>query len=130
MYHTIGQRKGLHIGGLKGNDNAGEHDAWYVAAKDMASNTLLVVQGHAHPALMRERLRAVDLNWIAGNSPRTHWVYTAKPRYRTPDAPCEIDALDAGECEIAFAAPQWALTPGQSVVVYESRVCLGGGVIV
>ncbi len=129
MYHTIGQRKGLHIGGIKGNDQAGEHDAWYVAAKDMQRNELFVVQGHDHPALLRERLAAIDLNWIAGRAPRTHWVYTAKPRYRSPDAPCEVDSLSDARCEIAFAAPQWALTPGQSVVVYESRVCLGGGII-
>lgn len=130
MYHTIGQRKGLHIGGIKGNDNAGDHEAWYVAGKDMKANVLYAVQGHEHPALQRERLVAQDLNWIAGRAPRTNWVYTAKPRYRTPDQPCEVDALDADKAEIAFAAPQWAITPGQSVVLYESRVCLGGGIIV
>ena len=130
MYHTIGQRKGLMIGGVKGHqDEAGEHEAWYVAAKDVAANVLYVVQGHDHPALLRDRLTATELSWVAGREPRTHWVYTAKPRYRTPDMPCEIDALDEGRAEIAFAEPQWALTPGQSVVVYESRVCLGGGVI-
>lgn len=131
MYHTIGQRKGLHIGGIKGNqDEAGEHDAWYVAAKSMNDNVLYVVQGHDHPALLRDRLLATELNWIAGRDPHTHWVYTAKPRYRTPDMPCEIDSIAAGRAEIAFAQPQWALTPGQSVVVYESTVCLGGGIIV
>ena len=130
MYHTVGQRKGLNIGGIKGNDQAGEHEAWYAVAKDMTANVLYAVQGHDHPALLRERLVATDLNWIAGREPHTHWVYTAKPRYRTPDQPCEIDALADGRAEIAFAAPQWALTPGQSVVVYESRVCLGGGIIV
>ncbi len=130
MYHTIGQRKGLMIGGIKGHqDAAGEHDAWYVAKKDVARNVLYVVQGHDHPALLRERLAAIDLSWVSGRAPRTHWVYTAKPRYRTPDMPCEIDALSSDRAEIAFAQPQWALTPGQSVVVYESRVCLGGGVI-
>ena len=130
MYHTIGQRKGLHIGGIKGNDVVvGEHDAWYVAAKDMHANVLYVVQGHAHPALQRERLVAGDLNWISGRAPRTNWVYSAKPRYRTADQPCEIDSLTTERAEIAFASPQWAVTPGQSVVVYESRVCLGGGII-
>jgi tRNA-specific 2-thiouridylase len=131
MYHTIGQRKGLQIGGIKGNqDAAGEHDAWYVAAKDMARNVLYVVQRHDHPALLRERLEIADLSWVAGYDPRTHWVYTAKPRYRTPDAPCEIDSLGEGRAVVAFAQPQWAVTPGQSVVIYESRVCLGGGIIV
>ncbi len=130
MYHTIGQRKGLRIGGVRGQqDAAGEHEAWYVAAKDVAANVLHVVQGHDHPALLRERLTAIDLNWIAGRAPHTHWVYTAKPRYRSPDEPCHIDIVDAEHAEIVFAAPQWALTPGQSVVVYESKVCLGGGII-
>ncbi|MCB1908542.1 MAG: tRNA 2-thiouridine(34) synthase MnmA [Rhodocyclaceae bacterium] len=130
MYHTIGQRKGLMIGGIKGcQDDAGEQEAWYVAAKDVADNLLYVVQGHDHPALLRDRVVITELSWIAGREPRTHWVYTAKPRYRTPDMPCEIDALADDRAEIAFATPQWALTPGQSVVVYESRVCLGGGVI-
>ncbi|MFV0664396.1 tRNA 2-thiouridine(34) synthase MnmA [Denitromonas sp.] len=131
MYHTIGQRKGLMIGGIKGMEDAGgEHDAWYAAKKDMAANVLYVVQGHDHPALLRDRLVATELNWIAERDPHTHWVYTAKPRYRTPDQPCEIDRIGQGEVEIAFAEAQWALTPGQSVVVYESKVCLGGGVIV
>jgi tRNA-specific 2-thiouridylase len=131
MYHTIGQRKGLFIGGIRGNqDEAGEHEAWYVAKKDVKANVLYVVQGHDHPALLQERLTATDLNWIAGRDPHTHWVYTAKPRYRTPDMPCEIESIEGGRAEIVFAQPQWALTPGQSVVVYESTVCLGGGIIV
>jgi len=88
-----------------------------------------VVQGHDHPALLTERIAAADLSWVSGRLPHTHWVYTAKTRYRQPDAACEIEAVDAQRCEIAFAAPQWAATPGQSVVVYESRVCLGGGII-
>lgn len=130
IHHTIGQRKGLHIGGVKGNaDEAGDHEAWYVAAKDMTRNVLLVVQGHDHPALLRNRLVARDLSWVSGRLPHTHWVYTAKTRYRQPDAPCEVEAVDAQSCEIAFAAPQWAVTPGQSAVLYESTVCLGGGVI-
>jgi tRNA-specific 2-thiouridylase len=121
----------LHIGGIKGRqDEAGEHEAWYVAGKDIAANVLYVVQGHAHPALLKERLAATDLNWIAGRAPHTHWVYTAKPRYRTPDMPCELEALTAERADIVFAEAQWALTPGQSVVVYESKVCLGGGLIV
>lgn len=130
MYHTIGQRKGLHIGGVKGNaDEAGDHEAWYVAAKDMAKNALYVVQGHDHSALLKQRLTAADLSWISDSLPHTHWVYAAKTRYRQPDAPCEVDAVDSECCEIAFAQPQWAITPGQSVVLYESKVCLGGGVI-
>ncbi|WP_018228384.1 tRNA 2-thiouridine(34) synthase MnmA [Methyloversatilis universalis] len=131
MYHTIGQRKGLRIGGLKGMaDDAGEHDAWYAARKDMEKNVLYVVRGHDHPALLSGRLVAADLSWVSGDAPHTHWVYAAKSRYRQPDAPCSIDAVDADRCEVVFAEPQWAVTPGQSVVVYESKVCLGGGIIV
>jgi tRNA-uridine 2-sulfurtransferase len=134
MYYTLGQRKGLGIGGLSGREDEstqtrGEHEAWYVARKDMPANVLYVVQGHEHPALQSERLVATDLSWIGGHMPHTHWVYTAKTRYRQPDEACEIESVDAQRCEIAFAAPQWAATPGQSVVVYESRVCLGGGII-
>ena len=130
IYHTLGQRKGLQIGGVKGHaDEAGDHEAWYVAAKDLARNVLLVVQGHDHPALLKDRLTARDLSWVSGEAPHTHWVYTAKTRYRQPDAPCEVETLDADHCEIAFATPQWAITPGQSAVLYESKVCLGGGVI-
>jgi len=129
IYHTLGQRKGLRIGGVKGNaDAAGDHEAWYVAAKDMGRNILYVVQGHEHPALLRDRVTASDLSWINA-PPHTHWVYCAKTRYRQPDAPCEVDSISADACEAIFAQPQWAVTPGQSVVIYESLVCLGGGII-
>jgi tRNA-specific 2-thiouridylase len=124
-YYTLGQREGLGIGGVK---DAPE-EPWFVAAKDMARNILYVVQGHDHPALLRDRLTAGQLSWISPRPPRPHWVYAAKTRYRMPDAACDIEAIDAERCEVAFAAPQWAVTPGQSVVLYESRVCLGGGVI-
>ncbi|HEY6897170.1 MAG TPA: tRNA 2-thiouridine(34) synthase MnmA [Rhodocyclaceae bacterium] len=125
MYHTLGQRDGLGIGGVKGAAEL----PWYVARKDMEKNVLYVVQGHDHPALLRDRLSAANLSWVSGRMPHTHWVYAAKTRYRQPDAACDIEAVDDARCEVAFAAPQWAVTPGQSVVVYESRVCLGGGVI-
>ena len=125
MYYTLGQREGLGIGGVKG----APEEPWFVAGKDMAKNVLYVVQGHAHPALMRERLTAGQLSWVSGEKPHTHWVYAAKTRYRQPDAACGVESVDADRCAIAFAAPQWAVTPGQSVVVYESLVCLGGGII-
>ncbi|MBX3676834.1 MAG: tRNA 2-thiouridine(34) synthase MnmA [Rhodocyclaceae bacterium] len=137
MYHTLGQRKGLGIGGIAGGDGdgqrGGDHDAWYVAGKDLEHNVLYVVQGHDHPALLADRLKAIDLSWIRGegemNRPHTHWVYTAKTRYRQPDAPCEVENINAERCEVIFAQPQWAVTPGQSVVLYDSKVCLGGGII-
>ena len=125
MYYTLGQRQGLGIGGSR----EGDGEPWYVAGKDGASNTLIVVQGHDHPRLFADTLKAEQMHWIAGHDPRTHWVYAAKTRYRQADAPCEIDRLEADQCQIYFGQPQWAVTPGQSVVVYESRVCLGGGII-
>ena len=125
MFYTIGQRQGLGIGGTR----EGDGDAWYVAAKDMPNNRLIVVQGREHDALLSNTLFSTDLNWISGEAPHCEWVYNAKTRYRQKDAPCAIKSLTAGRCEISFAESQWAVTPGQSVVVYESRVCLGGGII-
>jgi tRNA-specific 2-thiouridylase len=124
-YYTLGQREGLGIGGVKG----APEEPWFVTGKDMEKNVLWVVQGHDHPALLSGSLVAKDLSWVAGRAPHTHWVYAAKTRYRQPDAACEVERISAEECEVVFAAPQWAVTPGQSLVLYESRVCLGGGVI-
>jgi tRNA-specific 2-thiouridylase len=125
MYYTIGQRQGLGIGGTRDGDG----EPWFVSAKDMARNILTVIQGHDHPDLFRPALNASDLTWISGREPHCNWVYAAKTRYRQPDAPCAITHIGLGQCRIEFAQPQWAVTPGQSVVVYESKVCLGGGVI-
>ena len=125
MYYTLGQRQGLKIGGSR--DSNGE--PWFVAAKDMVNNELIVVQGHDHPLLLNDGLKAGQLHWISGEEPETNWVYAAKTRYRQPDAPCEIDAINAEEVDIRFGQKQWAITPGQSAVVYESNVCLGGGII-
>lgn len=125
MYYTLGQRQGLKIGGSR--DSSGE--PWFVAAKDMQANELIVVQGHEHPLLLNDGLKAGQLHWISGKEPETNWVYAAKTRYRQPDAPCEIDAVNADEAIIHFGQRQWAITPGQSAVVYESNVCLGGGII-
>jgi tRNA-uridine 2-sulfurtransferase len=125
MYYTLGQRQGLKIGGSR--DSNGE--PWFVAAKDMANNELIVVQGHEHPLLLNDGLKASQLHWISEENPKTNWVYAAKTRYRQPDAPCEIDAISEDEVDIRFGQKQWAITPGQSAVVYESNVCLGGGII-
>jgi tRNA-uridine 2-sulfurtransferase len=125
MYYTLGQRQGLKIGGSR--DSNGE--PWFVAAKDMANNELIVVQGHEHPLLLNDGLKASQLHWISEENPKTNWVYAAKTRYRQPDAPCEIDAVSEDEVDIRFGQKQWAITPGQSAVVYESNVCLGGGII-
>lgn len=125
MYYTLGQREGLGIGGVRG----APEEPWFAAAKDMAANVLYVVQGHDHPALQSASLVAQDLSWVSGRAPHTHWVYASKTRYRQPDAACQVERVSADECEVVFAAPQWAVTPGQSLVLYESRVCLGGGII-
>lgn len=131
IFHTIGQRKGLHIGGQKGEQQNGNHEAWYVAAKSIADNILYVVQGHQHPALLQTHIAIGDTHWIAGQPPQPTWVYSAKPRYRTPDEPCVIESLDetGRRAQTAFATPVWAAAPGQSLVLYESQVCLGGGII-
>ncbi|HET7364246.1 MAG TPA: tRNA 2-thiouridine(34) synthase MnmA [Burkholderiales bacterium] len=120
-FYTIGQRKGIGIGG------AGE--AWYVAAKDPAANKLVVVQGHDHPLLLRRSLAADETSWIAGSPPAECTEHTAKTRYRQADAPCTLARVLESEIRVDFSAPQWAVTPGQSVVLYDGEACLGGGVI-
>ena len=125
MFYTLGQRQGLGIGGRRDGDG----DAWYVAEKDIAHNRLTVVQGHDHVMLFADRVTAVNLNWISGVTPNCGWVYGAKTRYRQKDAPCVISAVTRQSCAVDFAEPQWAVTPGQSMVIYESNVCLGGGII-
>ena len=120
MYYTLGQRHGLGIGG------AGE--PWYVARKDLASNTLYVVQGENHPALFSHGLEASDLHWIAGTPPALPLACTAKTRYRQPDQAC-ILTRSQETLDVRFESPQRALTPGQSVVFYAGEECLGGGVI-
>jgi tRNA-specific 2-thiouridylase len=124
-FYTIGQRKGVGIGGLKGS--AGE--PWYVAGKDLERNELIVVQGHDHPLLLRDRLHARDLAWVRERSPDRRAAFSAKTRYRQADAECRIGGVTDDDLEVQFSAPQWAVTPGQSVVLYRGEVCLGGGVI-
>ncbi len=139
-FYTLGQRQGLGIGGLKakgadmdalrarGLRGAGEHQPWFVARKDLATNTLYVIQGHDHPWLLYGALHADDLSWCAPHLPAPG-RYAAKTRYRQADAPCELSYNDKGELVLAFDDPQWAVTPGQSAVLYDGEVCLGGGVI-
>jgi tRNA-uridine 2-sulfurtransferase len=124
-FYTLGQRQGLGIGGL--SRGGGTHAPWYAARKDLPRNTLLAVQGHDHPWLMSPKLRAVEPSWVAGHPPR-EGPTAAKTRYRQTDATCELRLLDLG-FELSFDAPQWAVTPGQSAVVYDGEVCLGGGII-
>ena len=125
MYYTLGQRQGLGIGGRR--ESAGE--PWYVAAKDMATNTLTVVQGHDHPLLLGTTVCAGEASWIAGEPPSAPEGLAAKTRYRQADAPCRMEVQDRQRYRLRFDAPQWAMTPGQSAVVYRGDECLGGGVI-
>lgn len=122
-FYTLGQRKGIGIGGRR--DGSGE--PWFVARKDMAANTLYVVQGHAHEWLQSQELTAIDSSWIAGVAPRPG-ALSAKTRYRQNDAPCQLTATAAGFA-LHFDEAQWAVTPGQSAVLYDGEECLGGGII-
>jgi tRNA-uridine 2-sulfurtransferase len=120
-FYTIGQRKGIGLGG------AGQ--AWYVAEKRLASNELVVVRGHDHPLLLKRSLSAGEVTWIAGEAPAAGSPHSAKTRYRQADAPCVLAERSGAEIRVDFATPQWAVTPGQSVVLYDADLCLGGGVI-
>ncbi|MBA1145534.1 tRNA 2-thiouridine(34) synthase MnmA [Ectothiorhodospiraceae bacterium WFHF3C12] len=124
-FYTIGQRQGLEIGGRAGHGGA----PWYVAAKDLARNTLTAVQGHDHPALFAVGLNAAELSWVAGEPPAVGSRLAAKTRYRQPDQTCTVVSCDDRELVLAFDQPQRAVAPGQSVVLYDGECCLGGGVI-
>jgi tRNA-specific 2-thiouridylase len=130
-FYTLGQRQGLGIGGV--SEGGGAHAPWYVAHKDVAGNALHVVQGHDHPWLQSSWLEAEDLSWVSGFPPDDPQDIAAKTRYRQTDAPCSMQmrAAEPGVpvLRLEFAAPQWAVTPGQSAVLYQGEVCLGGGVI-
>ncbi|WP_163833206.1 tRNA 2-thiouridine(34) synthase MnmA [Spartinivicinus ruber] len=125
MYHTIGQRQGLGIGGLKGAQEA----PWYVAGKDLERNVLIAVQGTDHPLLFAQRLIAPTIDWVAGEPPSLPARLTAKIRYRQQDQACLLEQLPNGDYQVTFDQPQRAITLGQSVVFYDDQICLGGGVI-
>jgi tRNA-uridine 2-sulfurtransferase len=123
-FYTIGQRKGIGLGGTR--DGAGE--PWYVAEKRMGTNELVVVQGHDHPLLMRGSLEGLDASWVL-EKPAAGTAHAAKTRYRQADVACTLAQIDDGHIRVDFRAPQRAVTPGQSVVLYDAEVCLGGAVI-
>ena len=139
-FYTLGQRSGLGIGGVKakgadlkavqalGQRGVGAHEPWFVARKDMDSNTLWAVQGHDHPWLQSTELSAQDCSWVSGGPPAPGPM-AAKTRYRQADAPCDLLASSSTGCQLVFSEAQWAVTPGQSAVLYDGDVCLGGGVI-
>ena len=119
MYYTLGQRKGLGIGG--------QGEPWFVADKNLATNELIVVQGHDHPLLFKTELWTSQLSFGLGQNP-IEGRYSAKTRYRMADAPCTL-SYDGDKLHLVFDKPQWAITPGQSVVIYDNEICLGGGII-
>lgn len=125
MYHTIGQRQGLGIGGVKNAPEA----PWYVVEKDLENNTLLVAQGSNHPMLFSVALTCTHIDWVSGAAPAMPCRLKAKVRYRQADQACMLTQMNNGDYLAAFDEPQRAVTPGQSVVFYINDICLGGGVI-
>lgn len=124
-FYTLGQRKGIGLGGSK----SGNGEPWFVARKDMAANTLWVVQGHDHPWLLSSQIRAIDASWTSGRAPAPGTRLGAKTRYRQSDGGCSVASVDGKAFTLSFDEPQWAATPGQSAVLYDGEVCLGGGII-
>lgn len=123
-FYTLGQRKGIGMGGSK--DGTG--DPWFVAKKDIQTNTLYIVQGHEHPWLLNPLLNASQISWTSDLAPDLG-SYSAKTRYRQVDAPCQLSALTQDLLTLNFDEAQWAVTPGQSAVIYSGDRCLGGGII-
>lgn len=123
-FYTLGQRKGIGMGGSK--DGTG--DPWFVAKKDIQTNTLYIVQGHDHPWLLNSLLSASQISWTSDFAPELG-SYSAKTRYRQVDAPCQLRSLTEDLFTLNFDEAQWAVTPGQSAVIYSGDRCLGGGII-
>ncbi len=126
MYYTIGQRKGLGIGGHAGSSD----QPWFVIAKDLVANELIVKQGHDCDELYSAYLTCSDLHWISGQLPQSPYRCTAKVRYRQTDVSCELIQQAENLWRVNFAKPEWAVTPGQSIVFYSHQVCLGGATII
>ncbi|MCF7852994.1 MAG: tRNA 2-thiouridine(34) synthase MnmA [Simkaniaceae bacterium] len=121
-FYTIGQRKGLKVGG--------PGDAWYVADKKVDTNEILLVQGENNPLLYTENLQAANVSWTRDDFfLKAPFECTAKVRYRQDEQPCVITPLNGNEVSVRFKAPQRATTPGQSIVFYRNDECLGGAII-
>ncbi|MEM0909779.1 MAG: tRNA 2-thiouridine(34) synthase MnmA [Pseudomonadota bacterium] len=125
MFHTLGQRKGLHVGGQRDHGS----EPWYTVAKDIKRNVLVIAQGSEHPALFSGGLIASQLHWVDRTPPESPQKITVKTRYRQKDIFCSIRAINKDTVEVTFDQPQKAVTPGQSAVFYDGKVCLGGGII-
>ncbi|WMY95539.1 MAG: tRNA 2-thiouridine(34) synthase MnmA [Arsenophonus sp.] len=125
IYYTLGQRKGLGIGGLK----EANKNPWYVVDKDIKNNMLIVAQGHNHPRALSKGLIINNIHWITPKIENIKNQYTVKTRYRQKDVPCKIIQFDNRKIAIKFNYPIESVTPGQSAVLYNNEICLGGGVI-
>jgi tRNA-specific 2-thiouridylase len=125
MYYTLGQRQGLGIGGVAGYPE----EPWYVVAKELEHNTLVVTQGHDHPLLFCDGLHASQMSWVSGRAPAAPLECRAKVRYRQGDQACTLTSIEGESCTVLFEQPQRAVTPGQSLVIYLDDTCLGGGII-
>lgn len=123
MYYTLGQRKGLGIGGI------GTGEPWFVVEKDIENNTLYVAQGANNPALLSYGLSASELYWVSDRNKEIVFKCTAKFRYRQADNGVTVYLMNNDKCTVVFDNPQKAITPGQAVVFYDKEVCLGGGII-
>ncbi len=119
-YYTIGQRKGLDIGGAGG--------AWFVVGKDMSRNVVIIAQGENHPSLFRDHLTATEIHWLT-SPPSLPYRCQAKILYRQSDQACTIQSIEDGKMSVTFDEPQRAITPRQSIVFYQEDVCLGGAII-
>ncbi len=124
MYYTLGQRKGIGVGGGHGTTE----EPWYVIKKDLDNNNLVIGQGHDHPSLYSKNIKAGQLHWIT-SAPCIPLDCTAKIRYRQKDQRCRITSIENEITDIKFSENQFAPTPGQSVVFYNGEQCLGGGII-
>jgi len=124
MYYTLGQRQGLGIGGLKTASEA----PWFVVDKNLKTNQLIAAQGHNHPLLLKQQLKASQLHWVSGKAPTNQFNCKAKIRYRQAEQSCQV-TITNHECVVCFDEKQRAITPGQSIVFYQENICLGGGII-
>lgn len=124
MYYTLGQRQGLGIGGRKDSPE----EPWFVIAKDLDKNQLVVAQGNQNDFLLKSFLKASQLHWVAGRAPTTQFKCTARIRHRQPVQSCEVE-VNAMTAKVCFSEAQRAITPGQSIVFYQDDICLGGGII-
>lgn len=125
MFYTLGQRKGLNIGGVQNLDEK----PWYVLQKEIKRNVLIVGQGYDHPLLYSRYLTCHQAHWVSGSAPSTPKLYMAKTRHLQPDQPCMLTKIDDQQFRVEFENPLRAITPGQCIAFYQGEICLGGATI-